>query len=136
MVVAENANERLVLQWFDRLSAGDFEALRGMLHPAATWKVQVNGVQGAGVHRGATGIIDEFLKPVRLGLFQEGDPKILLDTLISKGALVVAESRGVGHMKNGTEYSNLYCWVLEVRDAKIFAVREYMDSYYVSTLKP
>jgi ketosteroid isomerase-like protein len=37
-------------------------------------------------------------------------------------------------MKNGKEYSNLYCWLVEVKDGKIFAIREYMDSFYVSTL--
>lgn len=134
MVVAENANERLVLQWFEKLSAGDFDALKAMLHPQATWTVQVRGIQGAGVHTGPKGIIDDFLAPVRLGLFQEGDPKMLVDNVLSKGPLVAVECRGVGRMKNGTEYRNLYCWLVEVKDAKIFAVREYMDSYYVSTL--
>jgi uncharacterized protein len=136
MAIAENANERVALQWFDRLSAGDFEALRGMLHPQATWTLQVSGVQGAGSqYRGDKAIIDEFLKPVRLGLFKEGDPKMLIDNVLSKGPLVCVECRGLGKMKNGTEYRNLYCWLVEIRDDKVFAIREYMDSYYVSTLK-
>ena len=44
------------------------------------------------------------------------------------------ETLGIGKMKDGKDYSNRYCWVVEVKDGKIFAVREYMDSYYVSTL--
>lgn len=135
MVSADNANERLALQWFERLSAGDFEGLRAMLHPEATWKLQVQGVQGVGVHKGPKGILDDFLKPVRLGLFQEGDPKMLIDNVLSKGPLVCVECRGVGRMKNGTEYQNLYCWLVEVKDGQIFGIREYMDSFYVSTLK-
>jgi uncharacterized protein len=134
MVTADNVNERLVLKWFETLSAGDFDALKAMLHPEATWKVQVHGVQGAGVHQGPIGIIDEFLKPVRLGLFKEGDPKLPVDNILSKGPLVAVECRGEGQMKNGAEYRNLYCWLVEVKDGKIFAIREYMDSFYVSTL--
>ena len=134
MSVPENANERLVMRWFEKLSAGDFEALKAMLHTEATWQVQVQGVQGAGAHKGPKGIIDDFLKPVRLGLFQEGDPKLPVDNILSKGPLVAVECRGEGKMKNGTDYQNLYCWMVEVKDGKIFAIREYMDSFYVSTL--
>jgi ketosteroid isomerase-like protein len=135
MVTADNDNERLVLKWFDRLSAGDFPALRELLHAEATWRVMVQGVQGAGVHKGPKGIVDDFLMPIRLGLFREGDPKLPVDSICSKGPLVVVETHGVGQMKSGTEYKNLYCWAVEVRDGKIYAIREYMDSYYVSTLK-
>jgi ketosteroid isomerase-like protein len=134
MAQADNDNERLVWEWFERLSAGDFDALRSMLHEEATWKVQVQGVLGAGAHKGPKGIIDDFLMPVRLGLFKEGDPKLPIDNILSKGSLVAVECRGIGLMKNGKEYRNLYCWLVEVRDNKIFAIREYMDSFYVSTL--
>jgi ketosteroid isomerase-like protein len=134
MVSGDNANERLVINWFENLSAGNFDVLKSMLHPDATWKVQVRGIQGSGAHKGPTGIIDEFLKPVRLGLFKEGDPKLPIDNVLSKGSLVCVECRGEGQMKNGTEYRNLYCWLVEVKDGKIFEVREYMDSFYVSTL--
>jgi ketosteroid isomerase-like protein len=134
MVTADNENERLVLKWFDRLSAGDFPTLRALLHPQATWTLQVKGVQGAGAHEGPKGIVDDFLMPVRLGLFREGDPKLPVESMCSKGPLVAVETRGVGQMKNGTHYDNRYCWVVEVKDGKVFAVREYMDSYYVSTL--
>ena len=134
--VAENASERLALQWFENLSAGDFDALRAMLHPDATWTLQVSGVQGAGsVYKGTRAIIDEFLMPVRLGLFETGDPKMLIDNVLSKGSLVCVECRGIGRMKSGGEYRNKYCWLVEIKDEKVFAIREYMDSYYVSTLK-
>jgi hypothetical protein len=83
-MVGDNANEQLVLHWFDRLSAGDFDTLKSMLHAQATWTVQVHGVQGAGAHKGPEGIIDDFLAPVRLGLFEAGDPKMLIDNVLSK----------------------------------------------------
>jgi uncharacterized protein len=133
MVTAANANERTVIDFFTALSSGDLERVRSFLHPEATWTPQVRDVPGAGVHKGHKGIIDEFLKPVR-GLFQPGDPKVIVDTIASSGPLVLTETRGLGRLSDGRAYSNLYAWAIEVHDGKITAIREYMDSHYVMGL--
>ena len=133
MVTASNPNERTVLEFFAALGSGDLEKVRTFLHPEATWTPQVKGVPGAGVHKGHKGIIEEFLAPVR-GLFAPGDPKVIVDTIASNGALVLTETRGLGRLADGRAYSNLYCWAFEVVDGKITAIREYMDSHYVAGL--
>jgi len=130
MVTPANANERTVIEFFATLSTGDLERVRTFLHPQATWTPQVRDVPGAGVHKGHKAIIDEFLAPVR-GLFQPGDPKVIVDTIASNGALVLTETRGVGRLKDGRAYSNLYAWAIEVQEGRITAIREYMDSHYV-----
>ena len=135
MVRADTDSERVVLQFFETLSTGDLEKLRPLLHEEATWAPQVQGVPGEGVHRGKKGIIDEFLAPVR-GLFVPGDPKVYPTSIASKGPLVMIETQGKGMLSDGRQYNNLYCWAVEVRDAKIFAIREYMDSLYISKLFP
>ena len=129
----EDRNEKLVRTFFETLSTGDLERVRPMLHEDASWTVMASGIPGAGEKRGHKGIIDEFLAPVR-GIFEDGDPKVSIVNLISKGRLVAAETRGVGRLKNGTPYNNVYSWMIEVDDGKIRALREYMDSYYVSTI--
>jgi len=126
-------NERLVRDFFDTLSTGDLERVRSLLHQDASWTPQVRDVPGSGSHQGRDVIIDEFLAPVR-GLFAPGDPKVVVDTVVASGALVMAETRGVGHVADGRPYDNRYAWAIEVRDGKIFALREYMDSHYVATL--
>lgn len=135
MVQADTEAERLVVQFFNTLSTGELEKVRVLLHEEATWAPQVKGVPGAGVHRGRKGIIDEFLAPVR-GLFKPGDPKVNMLTIASKGPLVFVESHGLGELADGRRYDNRYAWAIEVRDGKIFAIREYMDSLYVSSLFP
>ena len=132
-VRAETDNERLVLQFFATLSEGDLEGVRLMLHDEATWKPQVGSVPGAGIHRGPTGIVDDFLAPIR-GLFRPGDPKIIVDTIASKGPLVMVESHSGGCLADGRPYENLYAWAVEVRDGKVHALREYFDSHYVVEL--
>jgi len=133
MVVATTDSEKVVLEFFRTLSTGDLEKVRPLLHEDATWTPQVKNIPGAGVHRGRKGIIDEFLAPVR-GLFEPGDPKVEIDNIISKGPLVAVETRGFGKLKGGKPYNNLYSWWVEVRDGKVYAIREYMDSHYVATL--
>ncbi|MGH8260761.1 MAG: nuclear transport factor 2 family protein [Steroidobacteraceae bacterium] len=132
-VEASNETERLVLEFFATLESGDLEKVRQLLHEEATWTPQVREVPGAGVHRGRRGIVDEFLAPVR-GLFRPGDPKIFVDSIASKGSLVFAESHSGGCLADGRPYQNLYAWAVEVRDRKIFAIREYFDSHYVIKL--
>jgi len=132
-VEAETESEQLVLRFFATLSAGDLEGVRRMLHEQATWKPQMRGVPGAGIHRGPSGIVDDFLTPIR-GLFRPGDPKIIVDTIASRGALVMIESHSGGCLADGRPYENLYAWAVEVRDGRIYALREYFDSHYVMGL--
>jgi uncharacterized protein len=133
MVKPDNENERLILRFFEVLSAGDLEAVRDLLHEEVTWKPQIRDVPGAGVHRGKKGIVDDFLRPIR-GMFRPGDPKVMVDTIASKGSFVIAEARGVGKVADGRDYSNLYAWAFDLKDGKILAIREYMDSHYVINL--
>jgi ketosteroid isomerase-like protein len=132
-IEAETDSEHVVLQFLAALSAGDLEGVRLMLHEEATWKPQVRAVPGAGIHRGRNGIVDDFLKPIR-GLFRPGDPKVIVDSIASRGPLVMVESHSGGHLADGRPYENLYAWAVEVRDGKIYALREYFDSHYVVEL--
>jgi ketosteroid isomerase-like protein len=130
MLATETHNESLVRHFFEVLSSGDLEALRGLFHEDATWEATARSIPGAGITRGRDKIIDEFLAPVR-GLFVPGDPKVNVSLLISKDQWVVAETEGVGMLTNGKEYRNRYAWVVEIRDDKVYALREYMDSAYI-----
>jgi len=132
-VEGRSESEQLVLQFFATLSAGDLEGVRRMLHDEATWKPQMRSVPGAGLHRGPGGIVDDFLEPIG-GLFRLGDPKILVDTIASRGDFVMIESHSGGCLADGRPYENLYAWAVEVRDGKIYALREYFDSHYVMQL--
>jgi uncharacterized protein len=133
MVRADNENERLVLEFFTVLSTGELERVRPLLHDEVTWIPQVKDIPGAGVHRGKKGVVDDFLAPVR-GMFAPGDPKTTVDSIASKGPLVLVESRGLGKLADGRTYENRYAWAVEIRDGKVFAIREYMDSFYVAKL--
>src|SRR5579862_6840920 len=132
-VQAKTDSEELVLRFRAALSAGDLEGVRRLLHPEATWKPQMRSVPGAGIHRGPGGIVDDFLAPIRK-LFRPGDPKIVVDSIASRGAFVMVESHSGGALADGRPYENLYAWAVEVKDGKIHTLREYFDSHYVMEL--
>jgi ketosteroid isomerase-like protein len=134
MLNGENENERIFLRFFETLSSGDLQKVRDLFHDEAVWQVQVKGIAGEGSHRGKKGIVDEFLAPVR-GMFQPGDPKINVTSIASKGSLVIGESTGRGTFVDGRPYDNLYVWALEIKDGKVYRLREYMDSFYVAKLQ-
>src|SRR5579862_3045972 len=118
MITPDNDNERMVMRFFEVLSAGDLEGVRNLLHEDAVWIAQIRDVPGAGAHRGKKGIVDDFLRPIR-AMFKPGDPKVLVDSIASKGNLVITECRGVGHVADGRPYDNLYAWAFELESGKI-----------------
>ena len=130
MSTADTRNERLVREFFAALSSGNLEAIRPRLHAHASWEATARTIPGAGITRGRDKIIDEFLAPIR-GLFVPGDPKVKILNMFSKGEWVAAETEGFGKLSNGKDYHNRYAWIVEIRDDKIYAIREYMDSAYV-----
>src|SRR5215469_195953 len=97
MIKADTDYERLVVDFFTTLSTGNLDRVREFFHEEATWEPMVKDIPGVGVHRGKKGIVDEFLKPIR-GMFAPGDPKVTLTSIASKGALVMAESKGSGRI--------------------------------------
>jgi uncharacterized protein len=126
----ETHNERLARTFFETLSSGDLEALRPQLHVDGSWEATGKSIPGAGITRGRDKIIDELLAPVR-GLFVPGDPKIEILRIFSKGPWVAAETEAHGTLASGRPYDNRYAWIFEIKDDKIFAIREYMDTGYI-----
>ena len=133
MVAAGNANEQVVLDFFDRLNAEDLEGVRAILTEDATWIPQVRDIPGAGEYRGRDVIVDVFLAPIR-SVFADGSPSNEILSIASGGSLVMLESHGTGSLADGRPYDNRYAWAFEVREGKVAAIREYMDSHYISRL--
>lgn len=118
----------LVREFFAKLSDGDLEAMRLLLHRDATWEV-MRAVPGQRSASGRDVIIDDFLGPVR-ARFVDGDPKVTVGTLFASGELVAAETQADGTMLDGSEYHNRYAWVIELDGELVRSVREYMDTAY------
>ncbi len=133
MADALTANEQVASDFFATLGSGDLNKLKTFFTEESVWTVIAKSIPGSGSHKGPVGIADEFLAPVR-GMFVDGDPKLPITNVFSKGDWVAVETHTQGTLKDGKKYDNKYCWILEVVNGKVLKVREYMDGGYVSTL--
>jgi uncharacterized protein len=120
--------------FFATLSTGQFDKIAEFFTEDSTWTVN-DVTNGLPAQRGRA-IIDDFLQPVREGLFAPGDPKIEVVRMIAEGNVVAAETIGRGALLNGNTYENYYSFFLTVDpDAgKILALKEYMDSDYAHSI--
>jgi ketosteroid isomerase-like protein len=125
--------EQLVREFFKTLSTGDLEALRKLLHPDGSWEVMGTTIPGAGLTSGRDAVIDDFLAPVR-GMFEPGDPKVVVKRMISNGDEVAAETEASGTLANGNHYHNRYAWIIDIKDDQVCHLREYMDTAYIMSV--
>jgi ketosteroid isomerase-like protein len=132
MFTPKTEPEQTVLNFFQSLGGGDWEATRALMDENIVWTVMARGVPGEGEHHGADAIL-AFIRPVR-ALFAPGSPEITLRSIVSAGNLVIMEAHGGGRLLGGRAYDNHYVMALEVHDGRVSAIREYMDSYYVHEL--
>jgi uncharacterized protein len=128
--VSAEANKELVRRFFATLSSGDLQGVGRFFDERSTW-----GVGRAGdpsVRTGPGEIVDDFLVPVREGLFEPGNPKVHIENLWADGDWVIAETVGTGPMRNGNDYRNVYAFVLRIEGELIREMREYMDTAYAA----
>jgi uncharacterized protein len=124
----------VVRRFFDTLSTGEFEKIAECFTEDSTWTV--NDVANGFPSQRGRAIIDDFLQPVREGLFEAGDPKVEVLRMISEGSTVAAETIARGALRNGNLYENYYAWFIEVdtETGKVLALKEYMDSDYAHSI--
>ena len=115
-------------RFFDALSTGDFAAIGEFFTDDSVWMVN-DVARGFPAQRGRA-IIEDFLQPVREGLFEPGDPKIEVRSMIGEGDWVAAETTGRGMLRNGNHYENCYVFIAQIEGDKVKFLREYMDSAY------
>ena len=131
MLRSANANEETVLNLFSSMSAKDLPRAATYLHADISWTLMLADVPGRGPHLGREAVMKNILAGGR-GIFREGDPKVHVDSIVSAGDFVMAETHGSGARVDGRPYNNTYAWAIEMHDGKVFKVREYMDSLYVA----
>ena len=131
--MGQSNQETVVRKFFELLNAEDLEGVRALLSEDAAWIPQARDMPGAGEYRGRNVIVDTFLKPIR-AMFAPGSPSNRILSMASNGELVLVETHGTGHLKDGRPYDNRYAWAFEIRDGKVAMIREYLDSYYIVRL--
>ncbi len=126
MGVAENKN--VVLGFVEALSSGNVEAAKATLADDATWWIP-GSLPVSGTHRGKKAIFEDFLGQAQ-ALFQPNSVSIQVRNTIGEGDCVAVEWVARGKSAKGRSYENYYHLMFELRNGKIQAIREYVDTLY------
>ena len=119
------ANKKLVLSFFEKFSAGKAEAFLAQMADTATWWVagQPDSFPLAGTKTKAQ--FAELFKGIG-ATFPKG-LRVTPRALTAEGERVAVEAESYGETASGKIYNNHYHFLIEVREGKIQAVKEYTD---------
>ncbi len=123
------ANKGIVLGLFENLSAGKIDAVLDAMADTATWWVAGNFELSGTKTKAEFG---ELLKGVTSAM--PNGLKITPKVVIAEGDRVSVEAESYGEMANGKVYNNQYHFMIEVRDGKVQAVREYLDTIHAKEI--
>jgi uncharacterized protein len=121
-------NKQVATELFARLTAGDIPGVLALMTEDATWRIPGKPEQSR-----AAGVYDK----ERIGrLFRrmleqlENGLKMTVVGSVGEGERVAVEVESSGDLRNGRQYRQQYHFLVTLRDGKISAVREYLDTHH------
>src|SRR5262249_1882892 len=129
MPIDTAANKAVATRLFDCFSAGDVAGALDLMSEDLTWWLPGKPDQ---VPAAGTRTKDEMARLFkRMTDRMEGPLKMTVKGAIAEGDKVAVEVESLGHLKNGRIYNQEYHTLITIRDGKICAVREYLDTAHV-----
>ena len=124
-------NREHVLDYLDAMRRGDHARAYEAFLEDATWTTAPS-LPWPGLFRGRKEIFEGYFA-VDKGLFTTGMASYDLETrnVVAGGDCVVVEMRHRAEGLSGRRYETDHCLVFELREGRIAAVREYIDSLYL-----
>jgi ketosteroid isomerase-like protein len=125
MGIAEN--KALARRFIDAISRGDVEGIQASFAKDGTvWTIGTMPISG-------TFAADQVAEASHrvLDLFPEG-LRITIKGMTAEDDRVAIEAESYGRHKSGRIYSNVYHFLMRVRDGKIAEWREYMDTMHAN----
>jgi ketosteroid isomerase-like protein len=133
-------SKQTVMALYGAYAAGDAARIAALLHDDVVWTAPAGNAtqvalgigrpEDAGPPRGANDFhrkaIVAFMAHNFARFFTGADNEFR--TVAADGDVVVVEHRLSATLPNGRPYVNDYCFVYEVRDGKVWRIREYMDT--------
>ncbi len=128
---SSNEPKQVLERYLDALVAGDIETIRDSFAEDATWTIKAD-LPIAGPWHGRDEIVDGFLTAVMSQRFTAGSHTFEFPTMIEQGNTIALEWHVSARTAANEPYENDYCGIFVIRDGKISAVREYLDSRYAA----
>jgi hypothetical protein len=122
-------NKQIATEFFSRFSANDIEGALDTMADDATWWIAgrrastpVAGIQSK---TRIARIFHRMIEQTTDGL------RMTVKGMTAEGDRVALELESYGKLKNGRIYNQEYHTLMVIRDGKISAVREYLDTQHV-----
>ena len=124
-------NTAIMGRYVDALRAGDANLLRSFFAEDAGWTLHAGDLPISGTWTGRERIMDGFFATA-MANYEPGSVEIELTAMIAERDQVVLQWTSRARTRGGRPYENGCIGVFTMRDGKIQAVREYMDTLYAS----
>ena len=124
-------NKQVVLDFYEAGARGDMDSCFALLADDITW-TNIGNTKFSGTYVGKQAIAEELLGPL-FGQLKAGIAS-QIEQLTAEGDIVVAQTSGTAETIDGTPYNNSYCQVIRIRDGRIAAVKEYMDTALIDSV--
>ena len=118
-------NKEIVRAFYEAGNRGNLDAAMALLADDVRW-TNIGSMKYSGIFVGKENLTSKLLGPV-FGQMKAGITAII-DNVIAEGDFVVVQLRGMAETKTGTPYNNTYCHIFTVRDGKVRAITEYLDT--------
>ena len=123
-------NKKIVLRFFEHLSAGRLDDALGLMDDEAVWWVAGNPdylpIGGSHTKDGIIGMIS------KVGTAMPDGIRLTVTSSTAEDDRVAVETEVRGVSPAGKAYDNRNFFAVEVRDGRIKAVREYFDTIHTS----
>ncbi|HKY89576.1 MAG TPA: nuclear transport factor 2 family protein [Nevskiaceae bacterium] len=124
------ANKQLVATFFAHFGRKDVQGALDMMTADATWwiggKPDLFPICGLKTKAQMAEILNGLVLPSKNGL------AITPKGMIAEGNKVACEAESMAILGNGRTYNNEYHFVIEIRDGKVAAVKEYLDTMHTA----
>jgi uncharacterized protein len=121
------ANKQLVRQFLSAFSKGDVDGMVTLMTEDSSWWVSgcIEGLSG-------TYPRNQFAELVKgaKAAYKTGALQITPTSMVAEGDRVAAEAESFAETVSGEVYNNFYHLLFTIRDGKIAAVKEYMDTLH------
>jgi len=126
-------NQTVMTEYVAALQRGDADAVRAFFAENATWTLHAGDLPMSGTWTGRDVIMDEFFA-IAMGNYEPGTIEIVVTAMLGEGDQVVLQWTTRTQTRDGRSYENGCIGIFTIRNGRIEAVREYMDTLYVSNM--
>jgi ketosteroid isomerase-like protein len=122
-------NKHLAHQFIDRFTASDIAGALDLMTDDATWWIagKPNQLPAAGVYNKEqiARLLYNMAGQLLNGL------KMTVKSLVAEDDKVAMEAESYGELRNGRVYNQEYHFLITIRDGRIAAIKEYLDTQHV-----